>query len=68
MRRFEDLLPRFGTDRLRGRAGPMIDLAEVYAATGDLDQATSLARQVSEAFADVRSSRITGQLAQLNEA
>ncbi|MBM7774129.1 tetratricopeptide (TPR) repeat protein [Actinokineospora baliensis] len=68
IQRFEDLLPRIGTDRLRGRAGRMIDLAEVYAATGELEQATSLARKASEALTDVRSTRITARLAQLNES
>jgi tetratricopeptide (TPR) repeat protein len=67
IRRFEDLLPRIGTDRLRGRAGRMIDLAEVYAATGELERASSLAQQASEALTDVRSTRMTARLALLNE-
>ncbi len=68
IRRFEDLLPRIGTDRLRGRAGRMIDLAEVHATTGEPEQARSLARRASKALADVRSTRITARLAQLNES
>ncbi|GAA3053672.1 Helix-turn-helix domain-containing protein [Actinokineospora globicatena] len=67
IRRFEDLLPRMGTDRLRGRAGRMIDLAEVYAATGERERARDLASQATTALRDVRSTRVTAQLASLRE-
>nr|CEL14204.1 Putative C1 regulatory protein [Kibdelosporangium sp. MJ126-NF4] len=63
--RFENLLPRIGTNRLRGRAGRMIDLGTLYARTGRADEARSLAHQAEVALSDVRSARVNAQLGTL---
>lgn len=63
--RFEAILPRFGTDRLRGKTGMMISLATLYAQRGQVDAARSLAGQADTALKDVRSPRTTGKLATL---
>ncbi|WP_026425700.1 helix-turn-helix domain-containing protein [Actinokineospora inagensis] len=65
IRRFENLLPRVGDDRLRGRAGWMIDLADVYTDTGELERAATLARQADGALQEVRSTRKAAKLAAL---
>ncbi len=65
IRRFEDLLPRIGDDRRRGRAGRMIDLAELYATTGDLDRAKFLTQRAGGALREVGSARTTARLAAL---
>ncbi|MGH3620373.1 MAG: hypothetical protein ACRDQ5_01095 [Sciscionella sp.] len=63
--RFEAILPRFGPDRLRGKAGMMISLATLYAEHGRTDQARDLAQQVKTALKDVRSDRANGSLVKL---
>ncbi|MEV0682209.1 helix-turn-helix transcriptional regulator [Actinosynnema sp. NPDC050436] len=67
IRRFENLLPRMDPTRLRGRAGRMIDLADLYARTDRLDEAQTLADRADEALSDVRSTRVTAQLAALRQ-
>ncbi|MEU4800957.1 helix-turn-helix transcriptional regulator [Actinosynnema sp. NPDC023587] len=67
IRRFENLLPRLGADRSRGRAGRMIDLATLYARTDRLDEARALADKADNALNDVRSARVTAQLAALRQ-
>lgn len=62
IRRFENLLPRMGPDRLRGRAGRMIDLADLYARAGRVDEAQALAAEAEAALSDVRSARATASL------
>ncbi|MFI9008862.1 helix-turn-helix domain-containing protein [Actinosynnema sp. NPDC053489] len=68
IRRFEDLILRMGADRLRGKAGRMIDLAGLYAKTGRLDEAWDLADQAGAALSDVRSTRATDRLATLRRS
>ncbi|MCE7000025.1 helix-turn-helix domain-containing protein [Saccharothrix sp. S26] len=67
IRRFENLLPRMGPDRLRGRAGRMIDLADLYARTGRVDEAQALAAEAEAALSDVRSARATASLLTLRQ-
>lgn len=65
IRRLEVLLPRMGADRLRGKAGRMIDLAALYSKVGRVDEARGLVDQVDVALSDVRSTRVTDRLARL---
>ncbi|MBP2340212.1 hypothetical protein JOF41_006390 [Saccharothrix coeruleofusca] len=65
IRRFEDLIPRMGADRLRGKAGRMIDLAALYAKTDRLDEAGDLVDRAEAVLSDVRSTRATDRLTAL---
>ncbi|MEV0680969.1 hypothetical protein AB0I60_31080 [Actinosynnema sp. NPDC050436] len=62
VRRLEGLLPRLGAERARGRAGRMIDLGDLYARTGRLDEAGALADRAGAVLADVRSARSAASL------
>ncbi|MEO6082327.1 MAG: hypothetical protein ABIQ18_04405, partial [Umezawaea sp.] len=65
--RFEMILPRFGQDRLRGKAGMMTSLATLYVADGRVDEAIDLAQQAGAALDTVRSGRASGGLVKLNK-
>ncbi|MBB5958931.1 hypothetical protein FHS29_005540 [Saccharothrix tamanrassetensis] len=66
--RFEDLIPRMGAERLRGKAGRMTDLAGLYSKTGRLNEARDLVDQADTALGDVRSTRVTDRLATLRRS
>ncbi|RSM66602.1 hypothetical protein DMH03_05730 [Amycolatopsis sp. WAC 01376] len=65
IRRFEAILPQFGTDRARAKAGIVISLGTLYAHEGRLEQARDLANQAAAALSDVRSGRATSSLQDL---
>ncbi|WP_433262730.1 helix-turn-helix domain-containing protein [Actinosynnema sp. CS-041913] len=65
IQRFERLLPRMDPARLRGRAGRMIDLADLYVGGGRVDEARALADEAGVALSDVRSVRVAGRLVAL---
>ncbi|MEV6908057.1 helix-turn-helix transcriptional regulator [Amycolatopsis sp. NPDC051071] len=65
IRRFEAILPQFGSDRARAKAGIVISLGTLYAHEGRLEQARDLADQAAAALADVRSGRAAGSLQDL---
>lgn len=65
IRRFEAILPQFGPDRARAKAGLVISLGTLYAEEGRLDEARGLADQADVALADVRSGRAASSLQDL---
>ncbi|GAA1958750.1 helix-turn-helix transcriptional regulator [Amycolatopsis minnesotensis] len=67
IRRFETILPQFGPDRARARAGLVISLGTLYAQEGRLEEARSLADQADAALTDVRSGRAASSLKDLRE-